>query len=194
VDAATAVRELVPAEDTFVDIHGGAHAGAPLLGVYTWPAQRAANAILVSVKLDMIPKQATIASARLFLHLLDADATTAPYRVTVHRVTKRNDLARATGFTCDGSQPWTPSTCCENNAPLAQADIAEASSEQEVDATPGYKSWDVTEIARAWQADRGTNFGLLLNADLSTSADRWRIFASLEHSDVALRPYLTFEY
>src|SRR5438132_8641909 len=117
-------------------------AGATL-NLYTWPDGKSANAIVMKFDLAGIPAGSTISSATLSLNLTASDATTElSYRVTVHRiVNKKPDVARATGYTYDGINSWTPNTCCYNNIPLAQADISAPVDTKNVDKTPGFKAW-----------------------------------------------------
>src|SRR5256885_7857808 len=78
-------------------------------------------------------------------------------------VNKNPDLTRATGYTYDGVNSWTPNTCCYNNIPLAQADISAPVDTKDVDKTPGFKAWDVTSIVQGWLGNPSTNFRLLVN-------------------------------
>ena len=55
---------------------------------------------------------------------------------------------------------------------------------------PGPTAWTITTLVREWLADPASNFGLLLNADTSKPQDRYRYFASMEHGDASLRPFL----
>src|SRR2546422_10695432 len=67
---------------------------------------------------------------------------TTLFRSTVHRIVNKNpDPTRATGYTFDGVNSWTPNTCCYNNVPLAQADISAPVDTKNVDKTPGFKAW-----------------------------------------------------
>src|SRR5204863_8233275 len=133
------------------------------LNVYTWPDSKSANAIVIKFDLAGIAVGSTISSATLSLNLTASDATADPsYTVTVHRIVNKNpDVTRATGYTYDGTNSWTPNTCCYNNIPLAQADIAAPVDTKAVDKTPGFKAWDVTSIVRGWLSNPSTNFGLL---------------------------------
>src|SRR2546423_3006207 len=90
------------------------------------------------------------------------------YTVTAHKIVNKNpDLSRATGYTYDGVNTWTPNACCANNIPLAQADISAPVDTKAIDKTPGFKQWNVTAIVQRWVNDASTNFGLLLNSDPS---------------------------
>src|SRR5207253_3236279 len=98
-----------------------------------------------------------------------------------HKIVSKNpDLSRATGYTYDGVNSWTPNACCYGNIPLAQADISAPVDTKDIDKTPGFKQWDVTSIVQGWFSSPSTNFGLLLNSDPAKLRDRYR-------SSVALR-------
>src|SRR5205823_12542951 len=49
-------------------------------------------------------------------------------------------------------------------------------------------------MVREWLAVPSTNFGLLLNSDVTKRADHYRSFASTRHADVTLRPALRVTY
>src|SRR2546425_766070 len=146
--------------------------------------------------LTSIPAGSTISSATLSLNLTASDVTPDPtYTATVHRIVNKNpDLARATGYTYDGTNSWTPNTCCYNNIPLAQADISAPVDTKNVDKTPGFKAWDVTSIVQGWLSNPSTNFGLLVNSDPSKPRDHFRTFSSSEDPVASNRPYLTVAY
>jgi galactose oxidase-like protein len=187
---------LPPSGDTFLNIDAVNYATAGTLGLYTWPDDTVANAIVMKFDLASVPAGSTVSSATLSLNLTGNDATAdATYTVTVHTIVNRNpDVTRATGSTYDGVNGWSPNGCCRGNVPLAQADISAPVDTRNVDKTPGFKSWDVTSIVRGWLGDRSTNFGLLLNSDASKLRDRYRSFSSAEDPVVANRPYLTVRY
>src|SRR3989441_4093869 len=146
--------------------------------------------------LTSIPAGSTISSATLSLNLTASDVTPDPtYTATVHRIVNKNpDLARATGYTYDGVNSWTPNTCCYNNVPLAQADISAPVDTKNVDKTPGFKEWDVTSIVQGWLSNPSTNFHLLVNSDPLKLRDRYRTFSSSEDPVASNRPHLTVVY
>jgi hypothetical protein len=187
---------ISPSGDTYLNIDAVNNATAATLNLYTWPDQQIANAIVMTFDLTSIPAGATISSATLHLILTASDATSdSAYTVTVHRIVNNNpDPARATGYTYDGVNSWTPNTCCYNNVPLAQADIAPPVNTKSVDKTPGLKQWDVTAIVQGWFANPATNFGLLLNSDPSKLRDRYRSFGSSKDPVTTNRPDLTVVY
>jgi hypothetical protein len=187
---------LPPSGDTFLNIDAVNHAVARTLSLYTWPDDTIANAIVMKFDLASIPARSFISSATLRLYLTQSDATADPtYTVTAHRIVNRNpDLTRATGYTYDGVNGWSPNGCCRGNVPLAQGDISAPVDTRNVDKTPGFKSWDVTSIAQGWLSDPSTNLGLLLNSDPSKLRDRYRLFSSGDDPVASNRPYLTVVY
>jgi hypothetical protein len=185
---------LNPTADTRINLDAVNYSTDTLLTLYTWPAGKVANAILMKFDLSSIPAGATVSNATLNLYQTDADATADPtYTATVHRIINHNpDLTQATGYKYDGAQDWTHNACCFNNVWLAQADISAPVDSRSLDKTNGIKLWDVTSIIQAWLNNPSTNFGLLLNSDPSKLADRYRYFASSR--DATHRPYLTITY
>src|SRR5205814_3834052 len=111
--------------------------------VYTWPDTKSANVIVMKFDLASIPAGSTISSATLSLNLTASDASADPtYRITAHKIVNKNPaLTRATGYTYDGVNSWTPNSCCYNNIPLAQSDISAPVDTKAVDKTPGFKAW-----------------------------------------------------
>jgi hypothetical protein len=194
-NAAGTVVTLSP-EDTSLNLDATNRSTAAMLTAYTWPTQRIANAILMRFDVSSLPSNANVQDATLQLALVDRDAAADPaYAVAAHKIVGRDVvIAAATGFTFDGVAGWTANACCNNNVPMAQADISSAYNTQTIDQTLGFKSWNLTTMVREWLADPATNFGLLLNSDASKPADRYRFFASMEHADPTLRPLLRVTY
>ena len=149
--AETGTVVLSPSADTYLNISEVNHATDTLLHVYTWPSYEIANATLMKFDLASIPAGSSISRATLNLYLAEADPSTdSLYTVTAHAIVNKNpDLTRATGYTYDGVNGWTPNSCCYNNAPLAQADIGPPADTRDIDKTPGFKQWDVTSIVQA---------------------------------------------
>src|SRR5439155_3861844 len=103
-----------------------------------------ANVILMKFDLSRIPVGATITDAQLNLYLVKSDTSDQPadppnftadatYTVGAYKPTVNPNLALATGFTYDGTNPWTPNSCCFNDIPIAQSDISAVYSTLEVD-------------------------------------------------------------
>src|SRR5213592_4143388 len=187
---------ISPTGDTYLNINATNNAAAPTLNLYTWPDARSANAIVMKFDLASIPAGSTVSSATLHLNLTGSDASADPtYTVTVHRIVNKNPVvSSATGYTYDGSNSWTPNSCCYNNIPLAQADIGAPVDTKNVDKTPGFKEWDVTSLVQGWLSNPAANFGLLVNSDPSKARDRYRTFSSSEEPVASSRPYLTVVY
>ncbi|HMC70104.1 MAG TPA: Ig-like domain-containing protein, partial [Mycobacteriales bacterium] len=180
-------------EDTSLNLNAANYSGDSLLLTYTWPDNLVANAILMKFDLSSIPAGAVVQEATLQLTVMNSDASSDPaYAVTAHKMVGRNPvLSRATGYSADGTQGWTPNGCCYNNVPLAQADISPPYDTQTVAQTVGSTSaWHLAAMVQEWLADPATNFGLLLNSDGSKPRDRYRYFASTEHPTSTARPFL----
>jgi hypothetical protein len=188
------VLRLVP-RDTFLNVDQNNHHASTTLWAYTWPDRRVANAIAMMFDLSALPAGATVRDASLRMALVQSDTTAdAAYTVAAHKLTRRIDVAAATGFNADGARGWTSNACCANNAPLAQADISAAYDAPTIDKTAGVKTWRLTTLVQEWAANPASNQGLLLNGDASRGRDRFRVFASAEHPDVSQRPVLTISY
>ena len=183
-------------EDTYLNLDPTNYAQQPTVRVYTWPNHRPANAAILKFDLSSIPRDAIVQRATLRLSLTDADPTAdTTYTISVHKILRKNVVvAAANGFTSDGSTVWTPSTCCFKDIPLGQADLASPEDVRAIDKTLGFKSWTVTEMVREWLTSPSTNQGIMLNADASNSIDRYRYFASMEHPNASLRPYLEIAF
>ena len=154
-------------------------------------------AAVMKFDLSSIPSNAVIESASLQLSLMHVDnvTTTPTLNIALHRIVNRNpDVARVTGMTADGVTPWTPNACCDNNAPMAQADILPAAAVTAVDRTLGAKTWDAVSLVRAWHASPSTNYGLLVNPDTAVSTLRYRYFGSVDNGTAANRPVLRVTY
>jgi hypothetical protein len=188
--AATSTTVIAPSGDAYIGLDPVNHAAGPRLNLYTWPADTIANAIVMKFDLTSIPAGSTISSATLQLYLAESDAKPDPtYTVTVHRIVNKNPVVtRATGYSYDGVNGWTPSDCCRNHIPLAQSDISLPVDTKAVDKTVGFKQWDVTAIVQAWFTNPASNFGLLVNSDPSKGSDRYRAFLSSEDPDPSRRP------
>ncbi|MBI5063141.1 MAG: DNRLRE domain-containing protein [Desulfatitalea sp.] len=181
-------------QDTFININSNVNISAGQLNTYTWPRNMRANSVLIKLDLSRIPAGAQIESAVLTLYQTGAGGD-ATYDVSAHQVIHRNpDLRAATGFTYDGVNNWTASTACYNGVPLAQADIAPAEDVNSLNASLGYKTWDVTGMVQTWVDNAGSNYGLMLNSDAVAASNSFRVFASSEASTAAQRPCLVVTY
>ncbi|MFZ1986947.1 MAG: DNRLRE domain-containing protein [Desulfatitalea sp.] len=181
-------------QDTFLNINTEVNISRGQLNTYTWPQNRPANAALIKFDLSRLPAGARIESAILTLYQTGAGGDAA-YDVSVHQVIHHNpNLSTANGATYDGVHSWTANTICYNGTPLAQADIAPAEDVNRLNATLGYKTWDVTDMVEKWAINSATNFGLMLNSDAVASANSYRFFASSEASAANTRPSLIITY
>ena len=196
---------LFPTEDTFLNINTDIGISIPTLNLYTWPANKIANVILMKFDLSGIPAGATIADAQLNLYQVESDTTDEPadppaftadatYAVGAHKPTVNPNLALATGYTYDGINAWTANSCCYDDIPIAQSDITAAYATLEVDKTNGFKAWNLKTMVQEWMNSPASNYGVLLNSDPSKRADRYRVFASMEDVNASKRPYLRVTY
>ncbi|MEO8425644.1 MAG: DNRLRE domain-containing protein, partial [Verrucomicrobiota bacterium] len=192
------IVNLFPTQDTFLNVNTDIGISSATLNLYTWPDDKIANVILMKFDLSSIPAGATITDAQLNLYLLESDtheeAASATYSVGAHKLTINPNLALASGFTYDGTNPWTPNSCCNNDIPMAQGDITAAYTTLEVDKTNGFKAWNLTTMAQEWLNTPATNYGVLLNSDATKPKDRYRAFASMEDITASKRPYLQVTY
>lgn len=169
---------LPSAGDTWMNLDAINRATSAHLATYTWPAGQVANAAILKWNMASIHAGSTIIHATLSLYLEDWRGA-EPYRVTVHRIINKNPtIAGATGFTYDGVNSWTANTCCYQNIPLAQADIALAAHVLSVPESTGYHHWHVTTILQTWVDDPTSVFGILVNSDAAASVDNFRTFVS----------------
>lgn len=187
---------LNPLHDTYLNLDRVINDAEPTLNTYTWPDRMIANTILMKFDLSTLPAGAVVQGATLNLAQVDSDTLPAStYTVTVHKlINKDPDLTKANGYTYNGVDPWSASTCCYDQIPLAQGDISAPYDTQAVDKTAGFKSWSVTSMIQEWLAAPSSNYGLMINADPSQPADAYRTFASMEALDAALHPSLTITY
>jgi spore germination cell wall hydrolase CwlJ-like protein len=195
VAIANGILILTP-EDTTLKLDAVNYSTSTHLATHTWPDNRAASAILMTFDFAALPAGAVVQDATLHLNLVQSDVSVDNgYVVAAHKMVGTHAvLAAATGYTADGTTRWTPNACCQNGVPLAQADISAAYDSPVIDKAAGFKTWDVTALVQEWLLDPATNAGLLLNADASKPGDRYRIFASTEHADATVRPFLRITY
>ena len=182
-----------PAEDTYLNINATNYATSPQLNLYTWPVNMIANAILLRWDLTGIPPGAAVQSATIELVMVGLEGPDTTYDATVHRLLRPAIFSRATGRTTDGMTGWTPSACCYQGIPLAQADIAPSESTLVLDRTLGVKRWSVTQMVQMWVTTPAANLGMLVNSD-PVAGDGGRVFASMEAADPTQRPRLVVTY
>jgi hypothetical protein len=196
---------LFPTQDTFLNINTDIGIASATLNLYTWPANKIANVIVMKFDLSSIPVGATINDAELNLYQVQSDTYNEPadpptstadatYIVGAHKLTVNPNLALATGFTYDGTNPWTPNDCCYNSIPIAQSDITPAYATNELDQANGFKTWNIKTMVQEWMKTPASNYGVLLNSDPTKRADRFRAFASMEDLTPSRRPYLQVGY
>lgn len=193
--AGDGVIDVSPA-DTTLDIDTANYSTRPTLGTYTWPNNQPANAIALRFAMPALPQGSVIQNATLHLSLVQSDSFPEPtYTISAHKILGRNlAIPLATGYTFNGTSTWSPSSCCFNGYPLAQTDISTAYDQRAIDKAPGDKTWTVTRLVEEWLADPSSNFGMILNSDRSKLQDRYRYFASMEHPNTSVRPYLRIQY
>jgi len=184
-------------EDTFINLNSENYAIFTQLNTYTWPTNSVANAILLKWDLSAIPSGSTIINAAVSLYLQGYEGSGGDdaYDISVHKLINRNMvISQATGYNSNASTPWTPFVGLYNNVPLAQSDIAPPEDLNTIDKTLGYKSWNVTNMVQDWVNDSSSNYGMLLNSDLSAIADSNRYFSSTDHPEAGQRPKLVVTY
>lgn len=184
-------------EDTYMDINSTVFTSSSALNVYTWPALKPANAIIMKWNLSALPANAIIQSATLYLYMDQMEATggDALYEMPVHALINKNpNMLKVNGFTYDGTNSWTANSVAYNNVPMAQADIGPVVDAPIIDKTFGYKTWNVTSIVADWMKNPSNNLGMLLNASMKASADSNRGFASSDSADPSRRPKLVIIY
>ncbi len=177
-------------KDTYINLNDQNYSDNETLRLYTWPTDKAANAIIMKWDISAIPGDAEIREAMVQLYMSDmeADGGDDLYDVSVHRIVNHDPvISLCSGSTYDGVNGWTPG---DDNITLAQSDIASEESIVSVDKTYDYKAWDVPDMVQYWVSAPTENYGLLLNADTTASADSNRYFASRENGDSTRRPKL----
>jgi hypothetical protein len=180
-------------EDTFINLNTDTNSTLSELLLYTWPAQQIANVILLQWDLSAIPPGATVVSATVSLYQFDAVGTS--YVSSAHAIIHVDPvIAQADGYTYDGVHGWTSNSCCLDDIPMAQADIAVAEDVVTLDTAAGYKSWSVTQMVQDWVDAPATNFGMVINPDDTAAADDARSFRSNEAADGTKRPRLIVQY
>jgi hypothetical protein len=191
---ATGSNYLNTVEETFLNINNDVNAASTTLIAYTWPTNAPSNTILLKWDLSALPANAVIQNATLNLYMTGSGGD-ALYAMPAHQIINKLPIvAKCNGNLYDGTNQWTANSVTSNGTPLAQLDIAAAVDTPLMDSTLGYKSWNVTDIVKAWVASTGNNRGILLNASNKASANSYRQFASSKLSDPSQRPKLVITY
>ena len=178
-------------QDTFINMDHDRNYSSTQLNTYTWPVNRAANAIIMKWDLSSLPPDVYIQNATLSLYLMAAGGDN-PYNLTVHKIINHDPLiTECDGYTYDGINGWTASG---QTPPLAQADIQSAVDSQDINTTLGYKSWNAKQIIKDWMNNPATNYGMLINSDTTATADSYRNFAATENEDSTRRPKLVVTF
>lgn len=184
-------------QDAFININSTKYEGDASLRTYTWPQDKVANAIIMKWDLLAIPRSATIQDATLYLYLsgLEVGGGDELYDLSAHKIINYNPVISAcTGYTCDGTNSWTPYSGLYNDIPMAQADIAPAEDTKSIDKVYGYKTWTVTKMVQHWVSSPASNYGMLVNSDPVASSDSNRYFNSTESPNPDQRPKLVVTY
>jgi len=170
-------------EDTYVDVGFPTQnfASDADINTYTWPANTAANAIIMKWDLSSIGS-ATVTGATLHLYMDSYEDTGGDnyYDVSVHKITGVNPVIAS----CTWNSPWTNG---------GQSNIATAEDTETVDKTFGYKTWDVTDMVNDWVSGQ-SNYGMLINSDSTAAVDSNRFFVSSDNSNANQRPKLVIEF
>src|SRR5262249_7465007 len=117
---------VLSAQGTTLKLDANNYSAETVLTTYTWPNNRIANVAVLKFDLSSVPSGAVVTDATLSLGLVQSDIASGTYSVSVHKLRKDPDVTRATGYTADGVNGWTPNGCCYQGVPLAQADISAA--------------------------------------------------------------------
>jgi hypothetical protein len=187
---------VISPADTTLQLNATNYSKSTTLATYTWPDRTIANAILLKFSIPTLPAGAVIQSATLQMSLVQADSFAEPtYTISAHKVLNKNvNVAAATGYTFNGTSNWTASSCCYSSVPLAQSDISTPYDQRAIDKSLGAKTWNLTAMVQEWVTNPSSNFGVVLNSDATKPKDRRRYFASMEHTNTALRPTLRIQY
>ena len=178
-------------QDTYINNDSNNYSTEAYLCTYTWPANTVANRTIIKWDLSAIPPNAVINDATLSLYMYGFDATGGDesYEISAHKIVNHNPvISSCTWDTFDGINPWT------GGSNGGAQDLAAPESTTAVDKTVGNRNWNVTQMVQEWVNDPSTNFGLMLNSDLTAASDSNRYFRSTEHFDSNQRPKLTVTY
>ncbi|GIH63206.1 hypothetical protein Msi02_40230 [Microbispora siamensis] len=124
---------------------------------------------------DKIPADAQISEATL--SLWGTTSTGSGVTFNAHKLT------RAFDETATWNSPWT--------TPGGNFDSAALGSVSGITTTPGWHAWSVTDAAKAWVANPGSNYGLLVKvANEAGSAKQQASFLATEAEEGRLAPRL----
>lgn len=140
---------------------------------------------LAKFPLSGIPAGATITSAQVRLWgFFMSGGGTATYNL--HGLTRDFDEATATWNSAAAGVPWTS----------PGGDVVGTASDSVTGITndPAWRSWDVTGLARGWQADPASNHGVLVKLANETTPAEQTLFLSAEGAEPQLRPNLEITY
>ena len=180
--------------DTYINLNHENHCYSQTLMTYTWPENKVANVIILKFDLSQLPPDILIQDATLQLYLTESGGD-ATYDLSVHKIINNNPtLYQSTGYNFSDTGLWTANTQCNDNIPMAQADINIVEDTISVNQTVGYKSWNITSIITDWVATPLSNFGLVINPSTVASSNSHRVFASNEHTEENQRPKLVVSY
>jgi hypothetical protein len=185
---------MEPEEDTFIDSGDGSnnnYATDNTIRTYTWPAGFVANRGFLKWDLSVLPDDAFITGATLWLYSEGGEAAQGDplYWVGIYQVSRVTpDLRRMTWNTFEGTQEWTGGSDggAENMSLLASL--------SGIGKEAGWISWNVTEIVREGNGVPGDAIVMAVDGDPEAGVDSSRYFASRDHSDASLHPRLVVTY
>lgn len=185
---------MEPEEDTFLVSAGGSdtnYVTDNAIRTYTWPAGSVANRGFLKWDLSILPDDAVITGATLWLHSEGGGAAQGDplYWVGVYHVAGVTpDMRQMTWNTFDGSHAWSggPDGGAGNMSPLGSFAV--------VGVEPGWIAWNVTELVREGKGAPGAAFVMAVDGDAGASADSCRYFASKDHSDPGLHPRMVVTF
>jgi hypothetical protein len=168
-------------QDSFINLYsvGTNYSGQTFTEVYVYPANTPSNRILDNISLSSIPANATITNATLRKYYLQPDggAGSDPMRLYVYPVTGMPTISTATWTSFDAS-----------------ATMGADESYVDVNTTPGWKEWNVTNMTQnAYIAS--TNVSIAVDSGPGSISGSSRQFASSDYvADTNLRPQLVVTY
>ena len=177
-------------QDTYINAgtRSSNYSNSQTLNTYTWPTNTSANRVVMKWDLSAIPQNVTIHEAILSLNMYSASGDES-YEVSAHKIVTNNpNISACTWNTYDGTHSWT------GGANGGEQDLAPAESTAIVDNTPGYKNCSIALMVQQWVSNPSSNYGLMLDSDLTAASDSNRFFRPTEYSNPDQRPKLTVTY